>query len=610
MALIEPTPYVGGMAGPGGIGLRDIGNLDVINSTALEWAMLNAAYYKSSGPVWQPDHYVGNTSFWTMLSRYSNLDVLLNERLVENTGVTVTSGRVTELITAGPDGTSPSKTVYKVGYVVDASYEGDVMRFAGVGHTIGRESRAQYNESDAGIIAGSANAFEEAVPATWSNGSLLNWVQDLPDPRTRVGEADDNVMAYSFRLCLTTRPDNRLNISAPPGYTTEAFELSRRYIQLLLAAGKSLQSPWGNLPYRSYPPGDKFDACCGAGPVGIDAAGLARGYSNGTYAEREAIKQQHRFYVQGLAYFWTQDPNSGVPAETQRSMQAYGLCKDEWAENEHYPPQLYVREAARMVGDQVYTQNDRLYSGGPGGCREDSIGCGAWGFDIHQMERVPVATVDAAGPLAYNEGLTSPGQGGNVIFDLPYWLLLPKRAEVTNLLVPNCPSVTHVAFAALREEPTLWQMGQAAGTAAAIAASSSTQPVVLQDLDTSALQASLLNQGIIYHWPMRPNCSSPIPPPSVKCPAYTVQGAGSADCNGRYALQSGSSGDGGNQWVKDSQHAIYLYEQDWHIAWTGQQIYYQAPGASTQGGPPLTGWQTANATAPAPTLVCVNTTTN
>jgi hypothetical protein len=53
--------------------------------------------------------------------------------------------------------------------------------------------------------------------------------------------------------------------------------------------------------------------------------------------------------------------------------------------------------------------------------------------------------------------------GGNFNYDLPYYTLMPQRRQGTNLFVPNCPSVSHVAFASIRVEPTLWRMGQAAG---------------------------------------------------------------------------------------------------------------------------------------------------
>ena len=104
-----------------------------------------------------------------------------------------------------------------------------------------------------------------------------------------------------------------------------------------------------------------------------------------------------------------------------------------------------------------------------GGCLDESIAVGSWAYDIHDMERVAVMDEETGEPMAYNEGLTNYDNGGIYFFEIPYYILLPRRQELVNLAVPNCPSVSHVAFSTIREEPTLWQLGQAAGTAAAIA---------------------------------------------------------------------------------------------------------------------------------------------
>ena len=150
-------------------------------------------------------------------------------------------------------------------------------------------------------------------------------------------------------------------------------------------------------------------------------------------------------------------------------MNSYGLCKDEWPDNGHFPPQLYIREAARIVGDKVFTQNVRVPYNEMEKCYRDSIAVGAWGFEIHGMEQVAVKNGSSGQPIAFNEGLTTSSLGGFELFDIPYYVLLPQRKEMVNLAVPNCPSASHVAFASIRVEPTLWQLGQAAGTAAGVA---------------------------------------------------------------------------------------------------------------------------------------------
>ena len=49
--LLEPTSYIGGMASPGGIGLRDHRDDSILNSTALDWGLRNGKHYNVSTPV-------------------------------------------------------------------------------------------------------------------------------------------------------------------------------------------------------------------------------------------------------------------------------------------------------------------------------------------------------------------------------------------------------------------------------------------------------------------------------------------------------------------------------------------------------------------------------
>jgi len=135
-------------------------------------------------------------------------------------------------------------------YFIDASYEGDVLVAAGVSFAYGRESREQYNESYAGVTAGSIAKFNPPISPFVKDGmpELLPWVQY--DQHKLIGDADDNVMAFSYRVCLTTDANNMVPITAPPGYDPKDFELPRRYLLTELAKNITPSTPWGDLTYH------------------------------------------------------------------------------------------------------------------------------------------------------------------------------------------------------------------------------------------------------------------------------------------------------------------------------------------------------------------------
>jgi hypothetical protein len=288
--VVEPTDNVGGMAAAGGIGLRDCEQNEIRtnNSTQYRWAMRNAAHYGVPEPVWQPDNWLGEQTFKAMLQEAGvNLRMLgthdQNDSLIEGPGGVVVdrsgqSPRVKAIKLRRADG---SIDWIFSNYFVDASYEGDLLAAAGVTTTYGRESSSTYSEgSYAGVTNGSQATFNPPISPFVHAGSpqVLPFVQSGPDPRDRVGQADKNLMAFSYRACLTTDPNNMVPVTAPPGYDPKDFELARRYLLAEIAAGKTPSTPWGDLTYHGYEQLSKpmkFDACCGDSAVGIDAPGAS-----------------------------------------------------------------------------------------------------------------------------------------------------------------------------------------------------------------------------------------------------------------------------------------------------------------------------------------------
>ena len=137
-------------------------------------------------------------------------------------------------------------------------------------------------------------SFPVKVPATWPNGSLIPGV-DPASMLAPVGSADDRVMGYSYRLCITKNEANKFPFPVPEKYNPQDFELIRRYYKEVLSqTGREVTTkPYSALGYRGYPPRDKFDVCDDGTvtPITTDKANGARGYPNGTL---ESQKQDCR----------------------------------------------------------------------------------------------------------------------------------------------------------------------------------------------------------------------------------------------------------------------------------------------------------------------------
>jgi hypothetical protein len=96
-----------------------------------------------------------------------------------------------------------------------------------------------------------------------------------------------------------------------------------------------------------------------------------------------------------------------------------------------------------------------------------------------------------------NEGDVEVGWDEIEPYPIDYGAITPKRAECRNLLVPICLSASHIAYGSIRMEPVFFAVGQAAGTAAALAIANN---VDVQAVDYNALRSRLLADGQVITW--------------------------------------------------------------------------------------------------------------
>jgi hypothetical protein len=460
--LVEPTHHIGGM-NTSGVNTAESEHMLkwTIGGFALEFYQRLGQHYHSGNPEYFFESSVAEKVFNDML-REANVAIHYNAAIdkVEKKGAHLTAAILT-------DGVIIQAKVF-----IDASYEGDLMFRAGVTCVSGRESRAEFNEEAAGIRF---DKYSKSARTVDEKGNLLPGISaraaDLKE-----GDASRGVMNYNFRLCFAKDPAKRLPIPEPAHYDPSQWTVLRNYIEEQTAKGGKL-ALGDFLDFYARRNG-KFEVNNKQAAIySLGDFGAQFDYPEGNYATRAKIIADHKEYTLGLFHFLATDP--AVPEKVQGEMKQWGLDKDEFADNDHWPYQLYVREGRRMRGVYVMSQRDVQDDRH----KDDAIGISSHFIDCHHVQRVAVS--DKA---FVNEGrIWRPGRA----YQIPYRALTPKPAEADNLLVPVAASYTHVAYCTLRLESVWMIAGQAAGTAAALAARDAS---AVQAIDVKALQDLLRAQ--------------------------------------------------------------------------------------------------------------------
>lgn len=462
VTLVEPGRHLGGMV-TSGLGWTDFGDKACIGGMSLGMFQRMGKKY-GTDIAWTFEPQVAESVF-NELARETALDIRFGTRIKEKGGVAKDGDRIVRIAVENGD-------LYEAKVFLDATYEGDLMAQAGVSYTWGREGVSQYGESLAGVRPRtSAHQFPEGLSPKGKDGKLFPEI--LPTERGAVGSADKKVQAYNYRLCMTDDPAGKTAWVKPAGYDAARYALLAHYVDSLTILGGGKAPILDRLCKLSRVRGKKTDTNNNGG-FSTDFIGHSWDYPEATYARRAEIWREHKEYIQGFFWFLSQDPS--VQPAVREETSKWGLAKDEFTDNGNWPYQLYVREARRMVGEYVMVQTDIQTDV----TKTEGVGMGSYKSDSHHVQRI----VNAQGAVE-NEGdmqvTTKP-------YEIPYRILVPKRAEAANLLVPVCFSASHVAYSTLRMEPQYMILGQAAGIAAAMALKAGK---AVQEIDVQALRARL-----------------------------------------------------------------------------------------------------------------------
>jgi hypothetical protein len=466
--IVSPERHLGGMSSSG-LGYTDTGDKSVIGGLAREFYQRIYNYYqKDSTWKWEKKEEYGNVGqgtpaidgnlktmwifephiaesvFEDFVKEYK-IPVFRDEWLDREKGVLMENGQIRSI-------TSLSGITYEGKIFVDATYEGDLMAASGVRYVTGRESDNTYHETWNGVQTGvfhHRHNFDDRRISPYiiakdpSSGTL--WGVSKENPGNN-GEGDTKIQAYCFRMCLTKNEKNRASFQRPDDYDSTRYELLVRVYQ----------SGWRETFEKFDPiPNLKTDVN-NHGPFSFDNIGMNYDYPEASYERRQEIVKEHASYHKGLLYFIATDPR--IPGEVQKEMRQWGLAADEFTDNENWPYQIYIREARRMLGTFVMTENEIMGKSPVG----QSIGMGSYTMDSHNVQRyiTPEGFVQNEGDI---------GVQPEKPYQIALGCILPRKEECSNLLVPVAVSSSHIAFGSIRMEPVFMILGQSAGSIAVLA---------------------------------------------------------------------------------------------------------------------------------------------
>jgi hypothetical protein len=469
--LIEPGGHLGGMTS-GGLGYTDIGNKYAITGLSRDFYRRIGRHY-SKFEQWTFEPSVARKYLQQYLDE-AGIKVIYQSRIIKASKSGAEIKSIVLENSLKPEAKTNRTIVAKA--FLDCTYEGDLMAKAGVSYAVGREANAVYNETINGVQLMQGHQLPNGIDPYQTAGkpeSGLVWgvSADKLEPN---GTGDKKVQAYNYRICLTSDPANMVPITKPAGYDPAHYELLARLI-----AKQPERKTLNDHFIWSKMPNNKTDINNRNG-FSTDMIGMNHDYPDADYKKRAEIISAHETYTKGLLYFFGHDPR--VPSELREAMLKWGYPKDEYVETGNWTPQLYIREARRMIGSYVMTQAN---------CEgkevvKDGVGMAAYTMDSHNIQRIVL------NGMAKNEGNVEVGGFGP--YPIAYRSLVPKERECTNLLVPVCLSASHIAYGSIRMEPVFMVLAQSSAVAAVMAIDAKTS---VQRIDIAKLQARLKTDPLV-----------------------------------------------------------------------------------------------------------------
>jgi hypothetical protein len=493
--ILERTSHVGGLPA-NGLGATDIATRGATTGLFTEFVTHVKKYYTdkygasseqvkacSDGYHFEPS--VAEVIFGQMLAEHTDKITVLKMRQfnAEPQNIQIANGKISRISIINRD--TKKNESYEGNVFIDATYEGDLGAAANIPFRVGREGKSEFNEPGAGRVYKYWGG-EEGEGSTY--------------------QADNAVQSYNYRICLTNDPSNSVTIEKPLKYNRDEYVSmiedvwtgNNTGVQMQQVTAAMMEDNRKNLANDGVTkiPGDRW----GIGKI-TNMVALPNHKTDGNnqhmsfistdlpeenwpwptsgWAWRDAFAQRLKEYTLGLIYFAQNEKE--LPESFRKATKEWGLAKDEYNDNEHFPRQVYIREGRRFEAMYFFTARDAtpVSPGKRPPVHPSSVTASHYALDSHAVRKREPGKIHLDGFISYP----------TAVYTVPLGVMVPK--QVDNLILPVPVSGSHIGFSTIRMEPCWMALGQAAGVAASLAIDHHNR---IRDVKNEQLQDLLIDQ--------------------------------------------------------------------------------------------------------------------
>ena len=441
VVLLSQSPTVGGTIS-NGLGATDVLVPGNISGIPLEFFNQVKDAYKNRD-AWRVSPKLAEKIFRKMLTA-ANVEVWLN---VSATKATIVSGKITCL-------TIQNDSKFCAKQFIDSSYPADLLPLTKTKFKLGKEDLFDYGDNVGMdiVIRSRVTLSEDLTPEQEESIAAIPFMEHPQTFSLSKVKLTDGMPSFTFRFCITNGPKKRAFRLAPedekliPAWKVMIDGFSKKPCVDCEADNAHVVTRFWRIG-KVF--GDKWDLNSLNSFTNFP---IPKSYFT-DHSTRPVTHALAARYIESLVAYMQLDPDVNIVEKN--ALKGFGMCADEFTDNNNVPYEPYVREGRRLVGKYVMLATDEKTNIK----KQDTIGIGMYHIDnklslsIHYKNR-------------FYRDYTSFQK--SKIYEIPHSITVPKTGP-TNLLVAVGVSTSPLAYGSIRMEPHYMLIGQATGVAAQLA---------------------------------------------------------------------------------------------------------------------------------------------